>query len=166
MSRNQETESEEILLKFKPSRILYLGSYIGAILILIIGFILWIDFFSIIPSLSLLGYGLNMWLVLFCLLIAIIIVARAELKRYRTRYKISEYRVFKTVGILRRNTISIPFQKLERCDIIQSWLERMFNVGTVRVDTGEDHFFLRSVRDPNRIDELIFQTGIKKQRSE
>lgn len=97
------------------------------------------------------------------MVIALLLVLKVETDRGKIRYEISKYRVFKTVGIIRKNQSTIPFQKIERTDINQSAIGRLVNIGTVRVDTGEDHFLLEGVRDPKKIDQIIFEEGIKKQ---
>ncbi len=163
---SEEERDEEILLETKPSRINFLGKYIGAIFLIVLSVILVTDYFGLKPQLpDIFGYNLLFWGIVFCLIIAFFLVLKAELDRYRIRYKISRYRANKIVGILKKNKTSIPFQKIERTDVVQSAVDRLVSIGTVRVDTGEDHFFIEGVPNPKEIDKLIFEEGIKKQSS-
>ena len=159
-----EQEGEPIIYKTKPSRLHFFGKYFGSILCILIAIFVWIDYFSLASSLpTIYGQNLLFWIGAGFILIAILLILKAELDRFKTRYEISKHRVFKIVGILKKNQTSIPFQKIERTDVNQSALGRLVNIGTVRVDTGEDHFFLEGVPDPNKIDQIIFEEGIKKQ---
>ncbi len=159
-----EEGEEEILLETKPSRINFLGKYIGAIFLVIISILLAIDYFGLSPKLPMIyGYNLLFLGAILCLIIALFLVLKAELERYRIRYQVSRYRVFKIVGILKKSKTSIPFQKIERTDVVQSALDRLLGIGTARVDTGEEHFFIEGVPNPKEIEKLIFEEGIKKQ---
>lgn len=163
---------EEVLLRTKPSRFKYFWKYAGAVFLLVLAALFWMDFINPISDLAIslpsslnpvYGYSLEFWAITACGLIALLLIIKAELNRFRIRYEISNYRVFKISGIFRKETISIPFQKLERCDVVQSSIGRLLNVGNVRVDTGEDHFLMEGVPKPKEIDDLIFKEGIRKQ---
>lgn len=157
-------EREQIIYKTKPSRLNFSGKYFGGILCIILAVFLWIDYFSIASSLPIIyGFNLLFWLVIGFIVVAFLLVLKAEIDRHKISYEISKHRVFKIVGILRKKQTTIPFQKLERTDVSQSILDRLVNIGTVRVDTGEDHFLLEGVPDPEEIDRIIFEEGIKKQ---
>jgi len=92
-----------------------------------------------------------------------VLILKAEIKRRQTKYEISKYRVFKIVGKIKKRETTIPFQKIERTEVTQSMMDRLVDIGTVRVDTGEDHFLLEGVPEPKEIDQIIFEEGISKQ---
>lgn len=169
MSKNT---GEEILFRTRPSRFRYFWKYAGAVFLFVLAALFWLDIINPLSDLAIslpsslnpiYGYSLEFWTIAGCGVIALLLIFKAELDRIRIRYEISNYRVFKISGIFRKETISIPFQKLERCDVVQSSIGRLLNIGDVRVDTGEDHFLMEGVPKPKEIDDLIFKEGIRKQ---
>lgn len=163
MAKGDRMENEEILLITRPSRLNFLGSYVLSLIFIAAGVLVFINYLPI-PDMTLLGYELNFVGAVALFSLAVLSVISAEVKRLIIRYKISDFRVFKIVGILRRNEMSIPFQRMERCDVEQSFIDRIIGIGDVRVDSGEDHFYMRGIPKPEETEKIIFDEGIRKQR--
>jgi len=86
---------------------------------------------------------------------ALILVLVAELSRLGTRYIVTDFRVIRKVGIVRRKENAMPFNKLERTEMSQGVIDRILGIGSVVVDTGEDQMTIKSVRNPRDVEQTI-----------
>jgi len=60
----------------------------------------------------------------------------SEMRRISHRYTIYDHRVGVAEGILRKRVQYMPFSRVERIEINQSLIGRLFGIGKVIVDTG------------------------------
>lgn len=153
-------QTEKTLVTSKPSRLIVLRYYAGATFLLVLAMIL---FFQIL-GVRLPGIGsyvapssVNLVAELFLLLVALLLVLRAEVRRYSTRYFITDYRIIRKDGILRRRETVFPYRQLERVQLTQGIVERIFGIGTIIIDTGDDQMLIESVGDPRKIEQAIME---------
>ena len=153
-------QTEKTLVSAKPSRLIVLRYYAAAIFLLILDVILFFQMFGIrLPGLG--TYvepsTVNLVAQLFLLLVAFLLVIRAEIRRYSTRYFVTDYRIIRKDGILRRRETVFPYRQLERVQLSQGIFERMFGIGTIVIDTGDDQMLIESVGDPRKIEQAIME---------
>src|SRR2546426_374378 len=105
---------EHTLLTLRPSRVLVLRYYVGMVFLLVVTALLWI-FNSIVPSLGpVSARTLTLAATALLLFLFIVMWALAEYKRASTRYEITDFRIVRKDGILRRNETIVPYRQLER----------------------------------------------------
>src|SRR5213592_1685545 len=91
----------------------------------------------------------------FFVFLALLAFLAAELKRKTTRYIITDNKIIREDGILNKNTQMIPYTQLERVDLHQTFGQRIFKIGTIVVDTGDDTLKIDMVRHPAKVQELL-----------
>ena len=146
--------SETTLLSLRPSRVIALGHYVGIVLLLLLTVVLW--FFNyLLPALpvtsrtfTIVGSGVFVFL-------ALLLWIRAELKRMATKYVVTDFRVIRKDGLLRRTETVVPYRQLERVMMTQGLLDRVLGIGTLVIDTGEDQVMIAKVRDPQKVEAAI-----------
>ena len=146
---------EKTLLSIRPSRIIVLRYYVGIIFLLIATFSLW--FFNyLLPSTSVIGReALRNAGSGFLLLLAVLLWLIAEYKRASTRYEVTDFRVIRREGILRRTETVVPYRQLERVQMHQGIIDLVLGIGTLDIDTGDDTVQSASMRDPKKVEEAI-----------
>ncbi len=146
---------ETTLMSLRPSRVLFLRYYVAAFLLLILSVVIGFGIFMmpaigpVVATLVTIGVA---GLLLFT---ALILVLVAELSRLGTRYIVTDFRVIRKVGIVRRKENAMPFNKLERTEMSQGVIDRILGIGSVVVDTGEDQMTIKSVRNPRDVEQTI-----------
>jgi len=145
---------EATLHTTRPSRLISFKYYAAAVLLAILAFLLWF-FQSYLPDLPIGRATLVTWVSAFLIFLAIVSVIIAELRRFSTKYIITDFRVIRKDGIVRRHQNVMPYTKLERVQLTQGLLDRILGIGTVVLDTGEDQIPLSAVRDPRGIEAMI-----------
>src|SRR2546428_2322875 len=146
---------EHTLLTLRPSRVLVLGYYVGMVFRLVLTALLWI-FNSVVHSggpvsaRTLTLAATSLFLILF-----IVMWALAEYKRASSRSEITDFRIVRKDGILRRNETIVPYRQLERVVLHQGILDRLLGIGTLVIDTGDDTVRISSVRDPQKVEQAI-----------
>ena len=146
---------ETTLMSMRPSRVLFLRYYVAAVLLLILSVVIGSGIFMmpaigpVVAALVTIGVA---GLFLFTGLILVLI---AELSRFGTKYIVTDFRVIRKVGIIRRKENAMPFNKLERTELSQGVLDRILGIGSVVVDTGEDQMTIASVRNPRDVEQTI-----------
>ena len=147
--------SETTLIAVRPSRILFLKYYVVAVLFLFLIFFLWF-FDFLIPGLSIISRtAIKLWGTAVLGFLALVLVLVAELKRLATKYVVTDFRVIRMDGILRKSENVMPYNKLERVQLTQGLVERILGIGTLVVDTGEDQMLIASVRNPRNVERAI-----------
>ena len=146
---------EKTLLSVRPSRIIVLRYYIGIVFLLIATFSLW--FFSyLLPPMSFIARETLLNAASgFLLFLAFLLWLIAEFKRASTRYEVTDFRVIRRDGILRRTETVVPYRQLERVQMTQGILDRVLGIGTLLIDTGDDSVRIASVRDPKKVQDAI-----------
>ncbi len=49
----------------------------------------------------------------------------------------------------------MPFNKVQRLELNQSVLKRIFGVGDLHIDTGEDSIVFRAIRRPAQVERIV-----------
>jgi uncharacterized membrane protein YdbT with pleckstrin-like domain len=79
----------------------------------------------------------------------LLLAAFAWLKRYGTEIAVTNHRVIYKTGLIRRHTTEINMDKIERVDVDQGILGRVFGYGTVTIrGTGEAVEPISNIGDP------------------
>lgn len=99
----------------------------------------------------------GVWLAAAGLLaVAVIDGVGAALRRASTELAVTDHRVIYKRGIVGRYTIEMARSKVESVDVVQSFLGRVFNYGTILVrGTGGTLEPFRNVEDPLRLRSAI-----------
>ena len=150
--------SETTLVYTKPSRLLVLKYYVLAIVLVILAGILFFQAFGIrLPGIG--SYvepsTVNLVAQLVLVFLAFIAIARAEVRRYSTRYLVTDFRIIRRDGILRTRETVFPYRQLERVQLTQGIVERIFGIGTIVVDTGEDQLLIAAIPNPRKVQQAI-----------
>ncbi len=100
---------------------------------------------------------LGLWAVAGGLLVlAVVGGVAAALRRFSTELAVTDHRVIYKRGILGRYTVEMARSKVESVDVVQSFLGRVFNFGTILVrGTGGTLEPFRDVEDPLRLRSAI-----------
>ena len=146
--------TDRLLWRGAPSRLVFLHFYL--LMILLAGLSLSISLGYINPGLPpMAGYDLNAILALVAGLLAFVAYLTGELKRFTRRYMVLEHRVARREGILSKRIQYMPYNKVERVEIRQSILARLFGIGNLIVDTGEDSLVFQAVRNPAKVERIV-----------
>ena len=90
------------------------------------------------------------------LLLGVIAGIAAAMRRASTELAVTDHRVIYKRGIVGRYTIEMARSKVESVDVVQSFLGRIFNFGTILVrGTGGSLEPFRDVEDPLRLRSAI-----------
>lgn len=124
--------------------------------------------FPIVSALNVLISGIILSIVMFVLMlflgpliiIAVIIIWAAIIMRIMTLFIMAHYRtlilekssVTYQVGIISQHTTSLPYNRISESGYNQSFAERIFGVGTLRIDTAGGTFMAIYIRDMRRPD--------------
>ncbi len=144
-------QSEKVLAHFRPSRLLSFHYYVVIFLLMAVVISTSLGGF---PA-SLIGSGLRNEFMGILAGLAVFLYFMSEFRRISHRYTIYDYRVGVAEGLLRKRVQYVPFNRVERVEINQSLVGRMFGIGKVIVDTGDDQVVLRAVRSPGKVERLI-----------
>jgi len=145
--------SDKVLLTTRPSRLLSTHHYILVLLLLILALLI---LAGAIPS-NVLGQSLRYAGAGFLAIIALLLLLVSELRRLSHRYTVYEHRVATSEGILSKRTQYMPYSRIERIEVDQSIIGRIFGIGNIVVDTGDDQVTLRAIRKPGTVEQLISQ---------
>ena len=137
--------AETTLLSLRPTRLIALHYYVITIILWFVSALAFLDPGSWIPDWRLFEFRLQSYAGALLGFLGLLTLLRAELKRMSVRYLVTDTRVIRRDGILRRKTQEMPFNKLERVELDQSLLQRILKVGDVVLDTGEDTIVLGSL---------------------
>lgn len=152
-------QTEKTLVTAKPSRLIVLRYYVAAIfLVILAGFLFFQAFGFQLPGVwVVLPSTVNALAEVFLILIAFLLVVRAEVRRFSTRYFITDFRIIRKDGILRRRETVFPYRQLERVQLSQGIFERIFGIGTIVIDTGDDQMLIQSIGDPRKVEQAIME---------
>ncbi len=141
--------SETVLAQLRPSRLLSAHYYL-LILFLLAGAVL-----SLLGFLPFLAESLRFTLPAALAALSFVFFLSSEIRRKSHKYTIYDTRVGVSEGILRKRIQYMPFNRVERVEINQSILGRIFGIGNVVVDSGDDQVTLQSIRSPSRAERLV-----------
>lgn len=145
---------DRLVLKTAPSRIIFLHLYFLAFVAAGLSASMSLDILPVeLPEVA--GVDLGLLAPLTLALLGPITFFYAELKRITRRYMVYESRVARREGILSKRIQYMPFTKVERLELNQSILKRIFGIGDLIVDTGEDSIVLEAIRNPSRVEKIL-----------
>jgi membrane protein YdbS with pleckstrin-like domain len=147
--------TEKTLMSLQPSRVLFLRYYAGIVLLLILTFVLWFFNYLVPPLGPISVQTLTLGLTAFFVLLIIVLFLVVEWRRASTRYVVTDFRIIKKHGLIRRNETVVPYRQLERVVVHQGIIDRLLGIGTLVIDTGEDTIRISSVRDPQKVEQAI-----------
>lgn len=144
-------QPETVLARLRPSRLLSAHYYV-LIFPLLVGSVS-----------SLLGYfpgtladsGLRLPFSAGLFALSSLFYLVSEFRRLSHRYTIYDQRVGIAEGILRKRVQYMPYTRVERIEVNQSLIGRIFGIGNIVVDTGDDHVTLRAIRSPSKVERLV-----------
>lgn len=147
-------DDDKLLYKTAPSRLIFAHIYFFAFLLAGVSAALSLDLLAVdLPTV--LGRDLDTLAPLALALLALVSLFYAELKRIMRRYMIFSTRVARREGILSKRIQYMPYNKVERVVLNQSIVKRIFGLGDIIVDTGEDAIVLAAVRRPGKVEGLL-----------
>jgi membrane protein YdbS with pleckstrin-like domain len=123
------------------------GPFIGAGLLILISFIA----ASIIGPLGLIGAGLGALLVAYLGLVLLY-------RQMTVQYRLTSQRLLRTSGILSRTDDRILVVEIDDVTVQQGLFERMFNVGTIVLDTRDDTtpvMRMGGIKNPRQVADFI-----------
>src|SRR5215211_485066 len=137
-------EGETVLFEGRPSWRSILGFYIVGVLVS-----------AAIAAVCALIDSTGLGVVVFIVLVAIVVLV-GYLRRFSTRYVISDERLWIKRGLLARRTQETRIARVQNVNTDQSLLDRMLRVGTVDFDTAgsdapEADFAFHGVSDPTQV---------------
>jgi len=131
--------------------------------------------FPIVSALNVLISGIIISIVMFILMlflgplivIAVILIWAAVILRIMTLFIMAQYRILTLendsityqVGIISQHTTSLPYSRISESGYNQTFAERLFGVGTLRIDTAGGSFMAIHIKVMRRRD---LETIIKK----
>lgn len=154
---NEHLDSNEKLIEFfRPSRLAYFFHYIIHILILILAIIFTL-YDGSSSNLFIFWKYLN-YIAEIMLVYSVIMLVRLEYRIWSRRYALTDERVLYSKGILSEKFMSSPHTKVTDIGFHQSFLDKIFNTGTLKINTaGTDGYEIRyrKIRDPLKIKKMI-----------
>ena len=136
----------------KISRKAFLGHYLISGVFLIISILFFLGIVSeYVPLLA----NFSFYIGIAAIFAVGLIMAIVEIKRITVKYEISNRRVLKENGIINKKTDYIPYHMVEKISLEKRWYERLLKIGTIKIDTGETHFYLFSVDRPDEVEDIL-----------
>ncbi len=152
--------SEQVFLKAHPSRLFSFGLYAAATLLFFVAIGLTVNRFLRLVDIPVTPLGplmLETWLIIGFVVLALVLIFAAEIRRLATTYTITDSRIVRKGGIVSTTTDSVPYRQIERVEMRQTVLQRAVGVGTVAVDTGDDLVLIEHVSKPDVFERTINQ---------
>ncbi len=147
-------EFDRLLYRTAPSRIIFIHFYLLAFILAGFSGSLSLGALSLnLPEIA--GTDLNTILPLALAAFSLLLFMYTELKRITRRYMVYENRIARREGILSKRIQSMPYNKVERVVFNQSILKRLFGIGDVIINTGEDSIIFEAVRNPGRMESIV-----------
>ena len=168
--RHNNHSSEQVLFESQPNMILYSDNFIFKIIVLF--FLV----FMFNPVLALIFhfqgrlrsfYNIDIanltfiaeLVLIFCILIVIVKLALDVLDWNNTRYTLTQKRIVIKRGLLNKETVTMPYSKVQDIDISQSFIGRIVGVGDIVIYGGHDNSetILDAVPNPSKVEEIILE---------
>lgn len=148
---------ETVLMRLHPSRLAFVKSYIVAVLLVLLWFVLFYN-----------PLGLNLTQLVpyraytfVALLLGILLAVSAEIRLIIDTYVITDFRITERVGLLSIRESSVHWDRIADVRLTQSFIERILGIGTIKIEsTGGNEapeVTLKSIRRVVKIKELIDQ---------
>lgn len=145
-------DDEELIESVKPAKTdsrYFKGYFLAAVLFVV---------------LSVLVYGLNVFIGLNPIIAALVVIAplliavKTEVERRFVMYHFTDRKIVVERGIFSKNFYSVNYDKITHVETIESFQERLFNVSDIHLHTaGEDEqeIVLNGVKDASRYRVMI-----------
>jgi len=147
----------------RPTRLIMIQYYVAWIFAWIVAVVVYWNppaFSQLDWAVPVIGVRLKTLLAFLLGFLGLLAVLVAEVKRRTIRYVVTDNRIIRRDGILKRRTMEIPFTQIERVEIEQGLIQRMFGFGDIVLDTGEDTLTFQSLRHVKLVHgELIKHVG-------
>ncbi len=144
MREIDSTQGERLLFKLTTTRKAYIIEYVCSLFLVILPFVGKISAVTVFQVLVGLG---------------ILILVYAEIARVYTRYYITTKKIIIARGLLRQDKKSVYFHPLAfvpDINVEQNLLQRLFNVGTIAVQSSDvNSFEIRDIDNPHQIAQEI-----------
>lgn len=165
---NKRVNREKTLLETKPNMMFYADNFITKIIVLFILVFLFAPIMTVvygIQSQLLRNFQLNFSNVMFyveialilCILVVIIKIVLDILDWYYTVYILTDNRLIIERGFINKETITMPYNRVQDIEVVQSFLERIINVGSVIIYGSSDKSdtILDAVPNPREVEDII-----------
>ncbi len=165
---NRRVNREKTLLETKPNVIMYADNFITKIIVLFILVFLFAPIMTVvygIQSQLLRNFQLNFNNVMFyieialilCILVVIIKIVLDVLDWYYTVYILTDNRLIIERGFINKETITMPYNRVQDIEVSQSFLERIINVGSLIIYGSSDksETILDAVPNPSGVEDII-----------
>lgn len=123
---------EQTYLIFRPTRLAFFKWYLLALIIILIGVIISLSAFEIIKIGLTIPKDYSIYTVVMPF-IGIIFIIIAGLFRRVDTYYITNFRIVERRGIFNIKEDSINWEKVSNYSLNQSFIDRIFNIGTIRL---------------------------------
>ncbi|MFQ6012461.1 MAG: PH domain-containing protein [Thermoplasmata archaeon] len=145
---------DRVLLRAAPSRLLFFPLYLIMFLLAALSLGISLELLPLgLPEVA--GYNLDAVLALAAATLSFVTFLTAELKRITRRYLVLEHSVARREGILSKRIQYMPYGKVERVEVNQSVLKRLFGIGDLLIDTGEDIIVFQAIRNPAKVNRVV-----------
>jgi uncharacterized membrane protein YdbT with pleckstrin-like domain len=143
-------------VKYKTSRIAYIGNYLLAILIIFFLLLLIqklnLGFFLFPKTL---GQVFSTFLIIGFVGLTAYFIEEPVIERIIRHYVVTNNEVIKIEGIIRKKRIAIPYQSVADVRVTKSFVGRVFNFGNVEISGFKDSITMKGMRDPEEIYRII-----------
>lgn len=157
MADNFQASGEQELFRLHPSRLIYLKFYLMSTLLVALTMLL----FMFPQYLALVNPPKNLFPLIntFPFVMAIIVVFFSEISLHQRTYTITNFRVIERKGIFSINEDYIMWNRVSNCDLNESFIDRIFNLGSVFVKStgagGDSEIDIQKVREIRQIKSAI-----------
>ena len=123
---------EQTYLIFRPTRLAYLKWYLIALIIILVGVIVSLSAFEIIKIGLIISKDYSIYTVIIPF-IGIVFAFIIGLLRKMDTYYVTNFRIVERRGLFNIKEDSINWEKVSNYSLNQSFIDRIFNIGTIRL---------------------------------
>ena len=123
---------EQTYLIFRPTRLAFLKWYLIASIIILIGIVITLSAFEIIKIGLTIPKDYSLYTIVIPLMGIVFLIIVSLFRRVDTYY-ITNFRIIERRGIFNIKEDSINWEKISNYSLSQSVVDRIFNVGTIRL---------------------------------
>lgn len=123
---------EQTYLIFRPTKLAYLKWYLIALIVILVGVIVSLSAFEIIKIGLTIPKDYSIYTIIIPF-IGIVFILIIGLFRKVDTYYITNFRIIERRGIFNIKEDSINWEKVSNYSLNQSFIDRIFNIGTIRL---------------------------------
>lgn len=123
---------EQTYLIFRPTRLAYLKWYLIALIVILVGVVVSLSAFEIIKIGLTIPKDYSIYTIIIPV-IGIVFILIVGLFRKVDTYYITNFRIIERRGIFNIKEDSINWEKVSNYSLNQSFIDRIFNIGTIRL---------------------------------